>query len=106
MTTQGEISTGVNFQTLSPGSLIDVETHSRHYRIECLGRDLMRISGHPDHCPSPSSALLRGSVDDEGMMEAGFITPGMRLTFFLNDRGPIATSRVIRVQVARAEGKN
>jgi hypothetical protein len=43
----------VNCAGLAPGSLVDVETKNRHYRIECLGGSAMRISGHPEYCPSP-----------------------------------------------------
>jgi hypothetical protein len=82
-----------------PGSVVEVETQSRHYQIECLGGDLMRISGHPDLCPSPSPALLQGSLDDKGTVAAGLIAPGMRLAYFLDRLGPVTTSQVIRVQV-------
>ena len=91
--------TGVKFQTLRAGSVVEVETLSRHYRIECLGLDLMRISGHPDFCPNPASAFLRGSLDDQGTVAVGSIEPGMRLAYFVDGLGPVTTSRVVRVQV-------
>jgi hypothetical protein len=87
--------------SLSPGSLIGVETKSRHYRIECLGGDSIRISGHPDHCPYPVSAQLRGSIDAQGVLEAGLIGRGMRLMFLLADRRSVTTSRVVRVHVGQ-----
>ena len=99
MATPSDVLAGVDFKSLSPGSLIDVETKSRHYRIECMGGDLMRISGHPDYCPSPASALLRGSLDEDGELEVGLIGRGMRLMYFLNDLGPVATSRVVSIHV-------
>jgi hypothetical protein len=37
----------VDCKSLAQGSLIDVETKSRHYWIECLGGNAIRISGHP-----------------------------------------------------------
>ena len=43
----------VDLKSMSPGSQIDVETKSRHYHIECLGGNSMKISGHPDYCPTP-----------------------------------------------------
>ena len=86
-------------RNLTPGSLIDVETKSRHYQIECLGGNAIRISGHPEYCPHPVAAQLKGSIGNEGDLESGRIEPGMRMLFFLNDGGPVTTSRVIRVYV-------
>ena len=99
MTTPAEISEGVDIQNLSPGSLIDVETRSRHYQIECLGGNAMRISGHPQYCPNPVLAELAGSVDREGMYETSCITPGKHLVFLLGDDRPVTTSRVLSVHV-------
>jgi hypothetical protein len=53
----------VDCKSLLRGSLIDVETKSRHYRIECLGGNAIRIAGHPEYCPNPVPAQLHGSVD-------------------------------------------
>jgi hypothetical protein len=97
--TPSEISNKVDFQTLSAGSVVEVETLGRHYRIECLGLDLIRISGHPDFCPSPASALLQGSLDDQGTVAVGAIEPGMRLAYFVDGLGPVTTSRVVSVEV-------
>jgi hypothetical protein len=44
-------------------------------------------------------AQLHGSVDKEGVLELGLIGRGMRLMFLLNERRPVTTSRVLRVQV-------
>ena len=89
----------VDCKSLVCGSLIDVETKSRHYRIECLGGNAIRISGHPEYCPDPVPAQLHGSVDKEGILELGLIGRGMRLIFLLNERRPVTTSRVLRVHV-------
>jgi hypothetical protein len=89
----------VDLRNLRPGSLIDVETKSRHYHIEFLGGAAVRISGHPDYCPDPVPAQLQGSIDEEGELEAGLIEQGMRLMFFMNDVFPFTTSRVISVHV-------
>lgn len=86
-------------KNLVPGSLIDVETKSRHYRIECLGGNSIRVSGHPDYCPEPVPASLQGSVDREGVLELGFIGRGMRMIFLLDDVRPVTTSRVLHVRV-------
>ena len=89
----------VDCRSLVRGSLIDVETKSRHYRIKCLGGNAIRISGHPQYCPDPVPAQLHGSVDKEGILELGLIGRGQRLMFLLDEHGPVTTSRVLRVHV-------
>jgi hypothetical protein len=89
----------VDCKNLLRGSLIDVETKSRHYHIECLGGNAIRISGHPEYCPNPVPAQLHGSVNEEGALELGLIGRGMRLMFLLNERCPVTTSRVLHVHV-------
>jgi hypothetical protein len=93
----------VDCSNLVRGSLIDVETKSRHYRIECLGGNAIRISGHPEYCPDPVPAQLHGSVNKEGELELGLIGRGMRLMVFLNDRRPVTTSRVLHVHVDQSK---
>jgi hypothetical protein len=93
----------LNCKNLAPGSLIDVETKSRRYRIECLGGTAIRVSGHPEYCPEPVPASLQGSVDQEGTLEWGFIGRGMRMIFLLDDVRPVTTSRVLQVRVEQPE---
>ena len=82
----------VDCKGLPPGSLLEVETRNRHYRIECLGGVAVRISGHPEFCPTP----VHGRV-----IESGLIERGKHLQFLLEDRRPVTTSRVTRVRVQR-----
>jgi hypothetical protein len=89
---------GVDLKNLGAGSLVDVETKSRHYHIEFLGGNAIRISGHPEYCPHPELAQLQGSIDEEGMVEVDLIEPGMRLMLVLNNRS-VTTSRVVGVHV-------
>src|ERR1700693_6064086 len=89
MTTYAEVLEGVDVNILRPGSLIDVETKNRHYRIECLGGNAMRISGHPAYCPAPVLAELQGSVDHRGMFETGVIRAGRQLVFLLDEHIPL-----------------
>ncbi len=91
----------VNLANLSPGSMLDVETKTRHYRIECLGGNKIRVSGHPEYCPEPVPASLQGSVTREGELELGLIGRGMRVVFFLNGNRPVTTSRVLKVRCER-----
>jgi hypothetical protein len=94
-----EVHAGVDLKTLRAGSLLDVETQSRHYRIELLPGNAIRVSGHPQYCPEPKQARLHGSVNEAGVVEEDVIEPGMRLMFFFDDRNPVTTSRVVSVQV-------
>ena len=94
----------IDCRTLAQGSLIDVETKSRHYRIECLAGNSIRISGHPDYCPNPVAAQLQGSVDENGRLGSGVIGRGMRLVVLLkNENRPITTSKVLNVSVDEAD---
>jgi len=88
MTTLSKALDGVDLRGLRPGSLIDVETKSRHYYIECLGGDAIRISGHPEYCPQPVPAYLQGLIER-----------GMHLKFLLNDYRPVRTSRIVSLRV-------
>ncbi len=99
MTTPCEALRGISLTSLTPGCLIDLETKSRHYRIECLGGDTIRISGHPEHCPRPVSAQLKGSINEHGVIELGLIKRGMRIMFRLNEHLSMTTSTVISVHV-------
>jgi hypothetical protein len=90
-------------KSLAPGSLIDVETKSRHYHIECLGGNAIRISGHPDYCPGPEPAQLQGSLDKEGVLEEGMIGRGRRMVFLLDKNRPVTTSKILRVCVEQGK---
>jgi hypothetical protein len=99
VTRRTELLEGVDFSTLDEGSVIDLETKSRHYRIEYLGDDQARISGHPQLCPTPVLAQLQGSIGHSGI-ESGFIRQGMRLVFRrLDDHVPITTSEITGIRV-------
>lgn len=88
MTTPSQAPEGVDLKNLRPGSVIDVETRSRHYYIECLGGDAIRISGHPELCPEPVRAHLEGVIQQ-----------GRHLKFLLNDYRPVTTSRIVGLHV-------
>jgi|SRR5215469_2403631 len=102
MTTLSNPSTVVDVNTLGPGALVDVETKSRHYRIECLGGTAIRISGHPEFCPDPVRADLGGAIGKDGV-EPGLIEIGLRLLLLFNGERPLTTSRVVGVHVDQPE---
>ncbi|MEO8597271.1 MAG: hypothetical protein ABI759_28390 [Candidatus Solibacter sp.] len=89
----------VDYRSLPPGSRLEVETRNRHYDIECLGGSDIRISGHPEYCPTPVAGELQGSSDRLGIMEPGLIGTGRHLNFVVGDCRPVTTSRVIRIRV-------
>jgi hypothetical protein len=78
---------------LPAGSLLEVETKNRKYRIECLGDGAVRISGHPEYCPTPVRARV---------LEPGLIACGRHLHLLLDNR-PLTTSRVVKVRVQQAK---
>ncbi len=89
----------VNLNDLAAGSTIEVETKSRRYHIECLGGSSVRISGHPDYCPTPVAAHVQGSISREAGLELGLIQCGSRLLIFLGGNQPVTTSRVLSIRV-------
>jgi hypothetical protein len=102
MTTITEFPDGVQLAELKQGAVIDVETQSRHYSLEYLGGDEVRVSGHPQWCPTPVVVKLEGSLGNSGAFEPGFVGPGMHLVFQrFGDRMPVTTTEVKDVHLSR-----
>jgi hypothetical protein len=100
MREKAELLDGVYLSSLDAGSTIDLETRSRHYRIEYLEGDRIRISGHPRWCPTPTLARLCGSRGGSDGFAEGYIGCRMRLVFErLEDRIPVTTSEVTDIRV-------
>ena len=100
MMAKAELLEGVYLSSLDTGSAIDLETKSRHYRIEYLEGDRIRISGHPQWCPAPVLARLHGSWGDSGAFQEGYIGCGMRLVFErLDNHIPVTTSEITDLRV-------
>lgn len=89
----------LNINDLPPGTIIDVETKSRSYHIECLGGSSVSISGHPTYCPAPTPAHLQGGLNREGGLDLGLIERGSRLLIFLGGDRPFTTSRVLDIHI-------
>jgi len=95
MQTVVESTDGFYLCTLAPGAVLDVETQSRHYKIQYVGGVEILISGHPRLCPAPVAAELRGSLRSSGEVQAGFVGRGLRFAFRrLTDEFPVVTSVV------------
>jgi len=86
----------VDCMDLPPGALVEVETKNRCYRIECLGGNAIRISGHPEYCPTPVPGQLENSSSEDS---AAIIGRGKRLQFRLENGAPVITSKVTNVRV-------
>ena len=100
MTERAELVEGLYLSTLDTGSTIDLETKSRRYRIEYLEADRVRISGHPQWCPTPTLARLCGSRGGSEGFEANYIGCGMRLVFEpLDSRIPVTTSEITGIHL-------
>jgi hypothetical protein len=95
MTNSTEVLDGVQLAELEKGSVLDIETQTRHYSAEYLGGDEVRISGHPEWCPKPVVVHLRGSLRNSGDFEPGFVGAGMHMVFERsNDQLPVTTTEV------------
>jgi hypothetical protein len=100
MQENAELREGLYLHALDSGSTLDIQTRSRHYRIEYLEGDLIRISGHPEWCPSPTLARLCGSRGGQVGFAEGFIGYRMQLVFErLDERIPVTTSEVTDIRV-------
>jgi len=98
MIENAELRDGISLTSLHAGSVIDLETKNRHYRLEYLGGDKAWISGHPRLCPRPVMVHVDGSIGRS--METGFIGPGMHLMFRrLDDPRPVTTSEITGVRI-------
>lgn len=95
--------TSVDVDQLSPGTVIDIATKTRTYHMECLGGKSVRVSGHPEYCPTPTPAQVQGSLTREGGLELGRIQQGARLMFFLNGNRPVTTSKIEGIHVTRPQ---
>jgi hypothetical protein len=94
---------GIYLNTLASGSLLEVDTKSRRYRVEYLGDDKIRISGHPIYCPRPVRAKLFGSVANDGVLQ-GFLGRGMRVEYCrLHDGLVILTSPIKNLTIVNHE---
>jgi hypothetical protein len=101
MTGESEVLAGVYLCSLNSCTAVDLETKSRHYRIEYLEGDRICISGHPRYCPRPVVARLHGSRVGLGGVAEGYIGCGMHLVFEpLANHIPITTSEITDIRVS------
>jgi hypothetical protein len=75
MREQANFLDGLRLSSLDTGSVIDLHTRSRRYRIEYLQGNRVRISGHPQWCPTPVHGELP-NWPEYGVFEALILLPG------------------------------
>src|SRR5581483_5227986 len=99
MTRETDLLEGVSLKSLHEGEVVDIQTRNHHYRLEYLGGDRAKISGHPRLCPKPVVVQVQGSIGRS--IESGFIGQGMHLVFRpLDDPRSVTTSEITDVRVA------
>src|SRR5258706_1509577 len=100
MTAQTNPDEGMYVHRPSPGSVLDVETSHRTYRLECMCGASVRISGLPSYCPTPVRAQVQGSTTEAGDFEPGFVGRGMHLIFRrTDDHRDVVTSTIKSVHL-------
>ena len=95
---QSEIEGGVFLYELPPGTVLEVETQNRVYRLECCGHASAWISGHPAFCPQAVVVDVHGSTWGGTMLKMHFIGRGMHLEFSHPEHGLILTSRITDIR--------
>jgi len=99
---QSEVEGGVHLGDVPPGTVLEVQTQNRAYKILYKGWDQALISGHPVFCPEPVHVTIHGSTWGGSMLKSRFIGRGMRLEFGHPDFEPIRTSVILDVREVAA----
>jgi hypothetical protein len=99
---QSEVEGGVHLRDVPPGTVLEVQTQNRAYKILYKGWDQALISGHPVFCPEPVSVTIHGSTWGGSMLKSRYIGRGMRLEFGHPDYEPIRTSVIVDVREVAA----
>ena len=78
------------------GTVVEIETQHRNYRLVKRADSHVRISGHPTYCPEPVDVVLEGSIPVGSTLvpEPGFIGRGMYLLMKHPTYNWITTSRI------------
>jgi len=85
---------------LAEGTILDIETKNRHYRLVKRSDTRVHLSGHPTLCPEPIEVEFQGSFGTGSLSapDPGFIGRGMYLVFkHPSLEQVIATSRILDI---------
>ena len=99
---QSEIEGGVHLRDVQPGTVLEVLTQNRSYKLRYEGMGKAMISGHPVFCPEPVLVTIQGSTWGGSMIKQGFIGRGMCLEFNHPSFEPITTSVIVQVRASHA----
>jgi hypothetical protein len=94
---QSDIEGGVDLRQVPAETVFEVRTRNRCYTIVNKGDGLALISGHPEYCPKPVLAHIKGSTWGGAMLKENYIGRGMRLEFQLEAQRPIVTSPILEI---------
>jgi hypothetical protein len=95
---QSEIEGGVLLDRVPVGTVLEMETRNRLYRIENCGNHEVLISGHPRYCPEPVLVHLNGSTWGRSLLKQSFIGRGMQLEFRHPEYGIVRTSKIREIR--------
>ena len=95
---QSEIEGGVHLDTLFEGTVLEIETQNRWYRLKNLGSGKALISGHPQFCPEPVLVSIEGCTWGGSMIKVRYIGRGMHLEFRHPEYHTIVTSRIVEIR--------
>lgn len=99
---QSEIEGGVHLRDVQPGTVLEVQTQNRAYKLRYEGMGKALISGHPVFCPEPVLVTIQGSTWGGSMIKQGYIGRGMCLEFSHPAFEPITTSVIVQVRAEAA----
>jgi len=99
---QSEIEGGVHLRDVAPGTVLEVRTQNRAYKIHYQGDNQALISGHPVFCPEPVLVSIHGSTWGGSMLKEHYIGRGMHLEFRHPVYEPITTSVIEEVTELKA----
>jgi hypothetical protein len=94
-----ETSDGVYLGDLPRGSVLEIETAHRNYRLVKNADAHVRISGHPLFCPVPTDVEIEGSFSTGLGVKGGpgFIGRGMHMIFKHPVFDRITTSEILEI---------
>ena len=90
---------GVYLNDLAEGSVVEIETQHRNYRLVKDADMHVHISGHPTFCPEPVEVQVEGSIGGGSALlpEPGYIGRGMCLVFKHPRFDWVTTSRILEI---------
>ena len=96
---QSEIEGGIFLNDIPKGTVLDIRTRHRWYRMMYIGEGKAEISGHPQYCPEPVPVMIHGSTWGGSMLKVRYIGRGLHLEFQHPEFGaPIVTSSIVDIR--------